>query len=307
MSRVTSRSPDAPLRANVRLLGEILGAVIAEQEGEAILRLEERIRLLARLGRRGDEGSSRALAETIAGLDVETQAVVLRAFTMYFHLANIAEQHHRVRRRHELEREGANPSRVARRGRCSAGGRGRGKVELRKAAARVSVEPVLTAHPRGAAADDPREAPSRSRSCTRALDEARLPAGERHAAERLVAEEDTCSGRPTRCAAAAAGRRRDPAGALVLRAEPLGRAPVLVETCADGLAADRAAAVRKLDRRRPRRQPERRAEHRARGALERGAATRAGALRRDVRALARSWGISTTLVDADPRSGRRRA
>ena len=147
MSRVTSRSPDAPLRANVRLLGEILGAVIAEQEGEAILRLEERIRLLARLGRRGDEGSSRALAETIAGLDVETQAVVLRAFTMYFHLANIAEQHHRVRRRHELEREGATLRESLDEAVAQLEDEGVGKAELRKAAARVSVELVLTAHP----------------------------------------------------------------------------------------------------------------------------------------------------------------
>ena len=106
MSRPPDASPDAPLRANVRLLGSILGTVLTEQEGDEVYRLEERIRLLARLGRRGDTGASRALAETIAGLDVETQAVVLRAFTVYFHLANIAEQHHRVRRRREVEREG---------------------------------------------------------------------------------------------------------------------------------------------------------------------------------------------------------
>ena len=92
VSRPADPSPDAPLRANVRLLGEILGRVLTEQEGEELYRLEERVRLLARLGRRGDTGASRALAETIEALDVETQAVVLRAFTVYFHLANIAEQ-----------------------------------------------------------------------------------------------------------------------------------------------------------------------------------------------------------------------
>jgi phosphoenolpyruvate carboxylase len=97
---------DPALRANVRALGEILGRVLTEQEGDEVYRLEERIRLLARLGRGGDGGASRALAETIARLDVETQAVVLRAFTVYFHLANIAEQHHRVRRRREVERQG---------------------------------------------------------------------------------------------------------------------------------------------------------------------------------------------------------
>lgn len=89
---------DTALRANVRLLGEILGRVLVEQEGEETYALEERVRLLARLGRRGDAGARRALAETVAVLDVPRQGTILRAFTLYFHLANIAEQHHQVRR-----------------------------------------------------------------------------------------------------------------------------------------------------------------------------------------------------------------
>ena len=58
VSRPADPSPDAPLRANVRLLGEILGRVLTEQEGEELYRLEERVRLLARLGRRGDTDPS---------------------------------------------------------------------------------------------------------------------------------------------------------------------------------------------------------------------------------------------------------
>ena len=118
-----------------------------EQEGEEVYRLEERIRLLARLGRRGDTGASRALAETIAGLDVETQAVVLRAFTIYFHLANIAEQHHRVRRRREVEREGGTLRESLDEALALLAGEGVPAEEVAAAARRVSVELVLTAHP----------------------------------------------------------------------------------------------------------------------------------------------------------------
>ncbi len=135
-------SPDAPLRANVRLLGEILGRVVTEQEGEDVYRLEERVRLLARLGRRGDAGASRALAETIAALDVETQAVVLRAFAVYFHLANIAEQHHRVRRRREHEREGGTPRESLAEALELLERDGVTREEIADAGARVSVELV---------------------------------------------------------------------------------------------------------------------------------------------------------------------
>ena len=191
MSRPPDESPDAPLRANVRLLGEILGTVLIEQEGEEVYRLEERIRLLARLGRRGDTGASRALAETIAGLDVETQAVVLRAFTIYFHLANIAEQHHRVRRRREVEREGGTLRESLDEALALLAGEGVPAEEVAAAARRVSVELVLTAHPTEALPRTILEKHRRIAGLLEQLDDARLTPSERAACERELAEEVT--------------------------------------------------------------------------------------------------------------------
>src|SRR5438876_752699 len=54
-------SADSALRANVRLLGELLGAVLVEQEGSWLLELEERVRALARAGREGDAAAAAAL------------------------------------------------------------------------------------------------------------------------------------------------------------------------------------------------------------------------------------------------------
>src|SRR5215207_452562 len=98
---------DARLRANVRLLGDLLGRVLVEQEGQEVLDLVERIRSLSRWARRG--GDREPLEETISALPLERQAVVLRAFGVFFQLANIAEQHHRLRRRRAYEHEGRIP------------------------------------------------------------------------------------------------------------------------------------------------------------------------------------------------------
>jgi len=303
VTRAPSRSTDAPLRANVRLLGEILGTVIAEQEGQDVLRLEERIRLLARLGRRGDAGSSRALAETIAALDVETQTVVLRAFTMYFHLANIAEQHHRIRRRHALEAEGTMLRESLDEAVAQLEGEGVGEAELREAAGRVSVELVLTAHPTEAL---PRTILEKHRTIAdliARLDEPRLTVRERTELERRLAEEVTLLWQTDEV------RSQRPRvvdeirqGLWFLEQSLWDAAPALVESWRERLGPSSPLRFGSwiggdLDGN-PNAGPET-----VREAVERSAATVRELLRRDVRALARSWGISTTLVDADPTVG----
>src|SRR3978361_1372466 len=89
-------APDAPVRRDIRLLGDLLGRVLVEQEDETLLEDVERVRALARASRGGAPYDE--LQQAGEALPLERQASVLRAFGLYFQLANVAEQHHRVRR-----------------------------------------------------------------------------------------------------------------------------------------------------------------------------------------------------------------
>ena len=135
---------DAPLRRDVRLLGAVLGRVLVEQEGDELLEAEERIRLRSRDARAtGDVDAVRDSVRMLAPLD---QANVLRAFGLYFQLVNIAEQHHRLRRRRQYA---AEDQRAPRESLADAFERLRevDEAELLGRVSRVSLELVLTAHP----------------------------------------------------------------------------------------------------------------------------------------------------------------
>jgi phosphoenolpyruvate carboxylase len=136
---------EAPLRTDVRLLGDTLGRVLVEQEDETLLADEERIRSLSRDARAG--GSLDELREAVRALPLERQSSVLRAFALYFQLANIAEQHHRVRRRRQYEAEGRRPRESLAEAFARLNEAGVGPVELAAAIQAVSLELVLTAHP----------------------------------------------------------------------------------------------------------------------------------------------------------------
>jgi phosphoenolpyruvate carboxylase len=174
MKDLTPRGGERALRANVRLLGDLLGQVLIEQEGPGFLELEERIRLLARGLRRGRR-SRVTLGSEIAGLSVAEQGAVLRAFSLFFQLANIAEQHHRVRRRREYEHEG----RVARESIAEAArelrSAGVSDEALAGAAARARVSPVVTAHPTEATRRTILAAHRRIAARLRELDDPSLP------------------------------------------------------------------------------------------------------------------------------------
>ena len=140
---------DAPLREDIRLLGRLLGDVVRAQEGEDVFNVIETIRQTAVRFRREDDPQAGAeLAGLLRKLTREQTNSVVRSFSYFSHLANIAEDQHRIRRRrgHLLAGSKAHPSSVSYAlGRIKDAGIGRDTVEtfLREAL----ISPVLTAHP----------------------------------------------------------------------------------------------------------------------------------------------------------------
>ena len=91
---------DQPLIDDIRLLGRILGDVIRDQEGVAAYELVEQVRKLSVAFRRdADQEADRALKKLLKGLSGQQTVSVIRAFTYFSHLANLAEDRHHIRRR----------------------------------------------------------------------------------------------------------------------------------------------------------------------------------------------------------------
>lgn len=84
------------LRADVRLLGGLLGQVIAEHGGDDLLADVERLRKAVIDARRG-KVSGDEITAMVAEWPVDRAVLIARAFTCYFHLANLAEEHFRIR------------------------------------------------------------------------------------------------------------------------------------------------------------------------------------------------------------------
>ena len=93
-----AEAADAALRADIRRLGHQLGDTLVRQHGQALLDTVEEVRHLAQRLRQtgGPTGVTAELTDLLAGLDGDRAIHLVRAFTVYFHLANIAEQEHRI-------------------------------------------------------------------------------------------------------------------------------------------------------------------------------------------------------------------
>ncbi len=90
---------DQPLFDDIRLLGRMLGDVVREQEGSRMFELIENVRQLCVRFRRDDDLDARAeLAKLLNGLSDDDTIIVVRAFSYFLHLANIAEDQHHIRR-----------------------------------------------------------------------------------------------------------------------------------------------------------------------------------------------------------------
>ena len=106
-SRGSAQQKNQPLVDDIRLLGRVLGDVIREQEGPAAFELIERVRQLSVAYRlKADAGAGRALDRLLKNLSSDQTVSVIRAFSYFSHLANIAEDRHHVRRREHHERQG---------------------------------------------------------------------------------------------------------------------------------------------------------------------------------------------------------
>jgi len=96
-----------PLMEDIRLLGRLLGDVIREQEGKEAFELIERVRQLSVAYRlKKDASAGRVLDRLLKNLSADQTVSVIRAFSYFSHLANIAEDRHHVRRRMHHERQG---------------------------------------------------------------------------------------------------------------------------------------------------------------------------------------------------------
>jgi phosphoenolpyruvate carboxylase len=144
----TSANKDQPLIDDIRLLGRILGDVIREQEGQAAFDLIEQIRRLSVAFRRhADHEADRALKRLLKSLSADQTVSVIRAFTYFSHLANLAEDRHHIRRRavHERAGELQQGSLALTLERLKKAGISKSQVVRTLAHSHIS--PVLTAHP----------------------------------------------------------------------------------------------------------------------------------------------------------------
>ncbi|MFE9104599.1 phosphoenolpyruvate carboxylase [Actinomadura geliboluensis] len=132
-----------PLRRDVRLLGAMLGDGLVEYGGKELLDDVERLRHAVIAARRGETGIDE-VAALVDGWTLERAGLVARAFTVYFHLTNLAEEHHRIRTLRERDIGDTVPGSVAA---AIEEIRASGDGRLEEIVEGLEFRPVFTAHP----------------------------------------------------------------------------------------------------------------------------------------------------------------
>ncbi len=162
------------LSEKINLLGEMLGQVIRDQAGERIFELVEELRLLCKRAEAEEDPALRERAATIvSALSHEEIVWLLRSFTVFFHLANQAEQHEiaRINRARAADPEwgGTRPESIDQ---AIAAFRGAGNsyAQLRALLEELEIEPTLTAHPTEARRRSVLDAQQRIATLLRRLD-----------------------------------------------------------------------------------------------------------------------------------------
>ncbi len=195
----------APMRRDVRLLGDLLGEVLRESGGQGLLDDVERLRravIAARhseaSGTAGAAGAAgpgqragdplREISEMVAAWPLDRAEAVAHAFTVYFHLANLAEEHQRIRTLRERD-TGDQPVRESLAAAVARIRAEHGSGHVTGLIAGLRVHPVLTAHPTEARRRAVTEALRRIGALLTSLDDGRLGASERAEVRRRLREE----------------------------------------------------------------------------------------------------------------------
>ncbi len=197
-NRTNEPQKDAALRADIRRLGDLLGETLKRLGGEKLFETEERVRNLCKELRSADNSAAQErLKRLLSGLSLEEAIGVIRAFSVYFQLVNIAEQHHRIRRKlhYELhtpeQPQRGSIAETFRRLSGETSGKASKKLclEMQQVIDHLEVRPVMTAHPTEAARRTLLEKHRRVAELLTEFDAAELPRRQREVlAGRLAAE-----------------------------------------------------------------------------------------------------------------------
>jgi phosphoenolpyruvate carboxylase len=151
---VADTDRDILLRRDIRLLGDLLGETLVRQEGPELLTLVERVRDFTKRIRGTDEipanpGAATELTSILAALDIETTMSLVRAFTVFFYLANVAEQSHRLDE--DTQRGASGVGELERVVSAIADSDRFAPSDLQETLEDLDMRPVFTAHPTEAA------------------------------------------------------------------------------------------------------------------------------------------------------------
>ncbi len=140
---------EQPLRRDIRLLGRVLGDTVRQQQGEAVFETVERIRQISIQFRRDHDDAARCELEALLNsLSPEKTIEIVRAFSYFSHLANIAEDQHNIRAARAYAKLGTS-SEEGTFAKALAHARSRGVTgaQIQSLFSGILVSPVLTAHP----------------------------------------------------------------------------------------------------------------------------------------------------------------
>ena len=139
------------LSEQIHQLGDLLGETLVEQEGPPLFDLVEEIRGLAKAHRSGDAGSGERLLARIGSLPLPEARGVVKAFSSYFALVNLAEEQERVRvlrrRAHEARASGRPVDETMEAALVALRDQGMSAAEARSLVRGLCVTPIFTAHP----------------------------------------------------------------------------------------------------------------------------------------------------------------